>query len=184
MLQIIVPADISEEFDERTNEFVYTTIAEEQPLRLEHSLVSLAQWESKYNKPFLSKKDKTHEEVLDYIKMMTLDKNVDPTVYTRLSVANYDAIQRYIKAPMTATTFSNNENNKPNHQIVTAEIIYHWMIALNIPFECQYWHLNRLLTLVRVCNIKNAPKKGNKRSSALDYARLNASRKQKPHKKG
>lgn len=183
MLQIIVPADISEEFDERTNEFVYTTIAEEQPLRLEHSLVSLAQWESKYNKPFLSKKDKTHEEVLDYIKMMTLDENVDPMVYTRLSAANYRAIHEYIKAPMTATTFSNNDN-KPNRQIVTAEIIYHWMIALTIPFECQYWHLNRLLTLVRVCNLKNAPKKGNKRASALDFARLNASRKQKPHKKG
>lgn len=181
MLQIIVPADVVEDFDERTSKFIYTTIAEAQPLRLEHSLVSLAQWESKWNKPFLSKKDKTHEEVLDYIQMMTLDKNVDPMVYTRLSAANYKAIHEYIKAPMTATTFSNNENDKPNRQIITAEIIYHWMIALNIPFECQHWHLNRLLTLVRVCNIKNAPKKGNKRKSAVEYARMNAARK-KPKK--
>lgn len=186
MLQITIPASVREDYDEKNNEFVYTTISEEQTLNLEHSLVSLATWESKWHKPFLSKKEKTDEELLDYIKCMTLTKNVNPDVYLRLTKANYDEIEKYIANPMTATTFSDEQNRKHKREIITAEIMYHWLVALGIPFEpCQRWHLNRLVTLVRVCNIKNAPPKKNKSSSAATaskYARMNAVRTQ--HRKG
>ena len=185
MLQIIVPAAVVEEFDEEHNEFIYTTIEEEQTLQLEHSLVTLSKWESKWCKPFLSSKDKTDEELLDYIKIMTITQNVDSNVYNRLSDANVDAINKYIDAPMTATTFAKDANAKHSREVITAEIIYYWMIALNIPFECQYWHLNRLLTLIRVCNVKNAPpKKMSKRATASQYAQLNAARRKQFNSRG
>ena len=185
MLQITIPAAVVEDYDPVKNEFIYTTISEEQTLRLEHSLVSLSKWESKWHKPFLSKKEKTDEELLDYVKCMTLNRNVDPEVYSRLTKANYDEIEKYIANPMTATTFSDNQNRKHNREIITAEIIYYWMVAQQIDFECQYWHLNRLITLVRVCNIKNAPNKkggGSKAATANKYARMNAARKAQRHK--
>lgn len=181
MLQISVPLT-PEEWDEENEVFVE---GEKQVLQLEHSLVSLAQWESRWCKPFLSTKDKTDEEILDYIKYMTLTPNVDPNVYKHLTQSNVDAIRKYIEAPMTATTFSDDRNHKHSREIITAEIMYHWMVALNIPFECQYWHLNRLTTLIRVCNIKNQPpKKKNSRDTASRYARMNAARRRKPAKKG
>lgn len=186
MLQITIPAAVTEKINEETDEFVYTVIAEEQTLTLEHSLVSLSKWESKWCKPFIATKNKTSEEILDYIKYMTLTPNVDPTVYERLTPSNIDAIQDYIGAPMTATTFSDDKNQKANREVITAEIIYHWMIALNIPFECQYWHLNKLTTLIRVCNIKNQPRKKKKggKDTALKYAKMNAARHKKPKSRG
>jgi hypothetical protein len=184
MLQITIPAAVLEEFDEDTNEFVYTTIAKEQTLQLEHSLVSLSKWESKWCKPFLSKAEKTSEEILDYIKFMTITQNVKPDVYNRLTTNNIEEINKYIDSPMTATTFTK-DNTKGSREIVTAELIYYWMIALNIPFECQKWHLNRLLTLIRVCNIKNTPpKKMSKRATASQYAQLNAARRKQMNTKG
>ena len=181
MLQITVPALVREDYDERTNEFVYTVLEKERKLRLEHSLISLSKWESKWHKPFLSKKEKTDEELLDYIRFMTLDSNVNPEVYYRLSPGNYDQIEKYIADPMTATTFSDDQNRKHSREIITAEIIYHWMISQNVPFDpCERWHLNRLITLIRVCSIKNAPsKKRNKGDTALKHARMNAARKKK-----
>ena len=184
MLRITIPASVSEQFDEEKNEFIYTLIAEEQTLDLEHSLVSLSKWESKWCKPFLSS-DKTDEEILDYIKDMTLNPNVDPEVYTRLTQSNIKAINTYIGAPMTATTFSEDNQGKAKREVITAEIIYYWMVALQIPFECQYWHLNRLITLVRVCNVKNAPpKKRSKRDTASRYAAMNAARRKQYNSKG
>lgn len=182
MLEITVPLS-PEGWDEAKQEFVEPKT---KTLRLEHSLVSLSKWESKWCKPFIHTKDKTDEEILDYVKCMTLTPNVDPNIYNRLSQANYDDIHRYIGAPMTATTFSDDKNKKHKREIITSEIIYHWMVALNIPFECQRWHLNRLITLIRVCNIKNNPPKkrgGSRADTAAKYARMNAARK-KPHKKG
>jgi hypothetical protein len=180
MLTITIPA--TEEFDEIKGEFIYV---KEQTLQLEHSLISISKWESKWCKPFLGKQDKTPEEVIDYIKCMTLNPNVNDNVYGCLTQANLDAINSYIAAPMTATSFMEDKTGKHNREVVTAELIYYWMIALNIPFECQKWHLNRLLTLVRVCNIKNSPpKKMGKRATANQYAQLNAARRKQMNSRG
>ena len=172
MLQIVIPA--SEQFDEINQEFVY---GKEQTLQLEHSLVSISKWEAKWCKPFLSKEEKTVEEITDYVKCMTITQNVNPEVYSRLTQENIDQINTYIASPMTATTFSEDKHGKTNREIVTSELIYYWMIALNIPPEYQKWHLNRLLTLIRVCNIKNQPpKKMSKREIMSRNASLNAAR--------
>lgn len=182
MLQITVPA--VEVFDERTNEF--NSVMEEQTLQLEHSLVSLSKWESKWNKAFLSHTTKiTEEETLDYIKCMTITQHVKPEVYTYLTNDNIRQINEYISAPMTATYFSDDASKKGGREVVTSELIYYWMIALNIPFECQKWHLNRLLTLIRVCNIKNAPPKKRSRKDILSRnAQLNAARRQQLNTRG
>ena len=151
MLTITIPA--REMFDDKTQRFLST---KEQTLQLEHSLVSLSKWESKWNKPFLSKDEKTTEETLDYIRCMTITQNVDPDIYNGLTSSNIESINKYIDAPMTATTFHNDNQKGRGREIVTSELIYYWMISHNIPMECQKWHLNRLLTLIRVCNVKNA----------------------------
>ena len=180
MLSITILA--KELWDEVNQEFIQV---KEQTLQLEHSLVSLSKWESKWCKPFFSKQDKTYEEVIDYIKCMTLTRNVDPLVYKCLSDKNIQAVNDYINAPMTATTFSNDKAGRGGREIITSELIYYWMIALNIPFECRKWHLNRLLTLVRVCNIKNTPpKKMGQRDTISQYAALNEARKKQLHTKG
>lgn len=174
MLQITIPS--TRVWNEKTEEFMFV---KGQTLRLEHSLVSLSKWESKWCKPFLSKDEKTVEETLDYIKCMTLDQNVDSNVYFCLTEENIKQINDYISAPMTATTFSNNKKGASREQI-TSELVYYWMIALNIPFECQKWHLNRLLTLIRVCEIKSQPPKKMSRSElASRNAALNEERKRK-----
>lgn len=163
-----------ESFNEETGEFIE---AESCVLQLEHSLVSISKWESKWNKPFLSNPNMTEEETLDYIQCMTLTENIDPIIFNLLDRENVEQIKNYISAPMTATTFSNNKAGKGGHEIITSDLIYYWMIALTIPFECQYWHLNRLLTLIRVCNIKNQPpKKMGKRELMNRNAALNAQR--------
>lgn len=180
MLRITVPA--AEFFDEVREEFVYT---KEVTLQLEHSLVSLSKWESKWNKAFLGRQEKTDEEILDYVRCMTLTQNVDSEVYTRLSAQNYAAINAYIEAPMTATYFSEDKQSKGNREVVTSELIYYWMISYNIPVEFQKWHLNRLLTLIRVCNIKNSPpKKRSKRDLMRRNAALNAARRNRLGSKG
>jgi len=180
MLRITIPA--AEQWDEVKQEFVFT---KEQTLSLEHSLVSLSKWESKWCKAFLTKQDKTSEETLDYIKFMTLTQNVDPEVYNYLTNGNISEINEYIEAPMTATYFSDEKTVKTSREQVTAELIYYWMIALNIPFECQKWHLNRLLTLIKVCNIKNQPpKKRSKKDVMSRNAALNAARRKQLNTKG
>lgn len=171
MLSIHIPE--SEVFLEDVQEF--RTI-KSQDLHLEHSLISLAKWESKWCKPFLGKGEKTDEEIMDYIKCMTVNQNVDPLVYTFLTNEDILKINDYIASPMTATTF-NNSNKKGSREVITAEIIYYWMVSFNIPFECQKWHLNRLLTLINVCGIKNQPpKKMSKKELASRNSALNAAR--------
>lgn len=181
MLRINIPLT-PEGWDEEKQEFVES---EEVALELEHSLVSLSKWESKWCKSFLSSNDKTTDETLDYIKCMTLTEGVDPAVYNLLTNENITQINEYIAAPMTATTFYDDKSKKGGRETITSELIYYWMIALNIPFECQYWHLNRLLTLVRVCNIKNAPpKKMGRREIMSRNAALNAQRRAQLNSKG
>lgn len=172
MLRITIPA--CEYFNEETSEFIEM---KEQMLQLEHSLVSLSKWESKWHKPFLDDKEKSLEETIDYIRCMTLTQNVDPLVYSRLTPKNIKEINDYLSNPMTATTFGEDKSKSTNREIITSELVYYWMIALNIPFECQKWHLNRLLTLIRVCNVKNQPEKKLSQNELLRRnAALNAER--------
>lgn len=180
MLEIKVPA--CEQWDESNQCFV---IMEEQTLKLEHSLVSLSKWESKWCKPFLTKTPMTHEQTIDYVRFMTINKNVDPNVYNCLTNDNIESIKEYIEAPMTATWFRDNKGRHGSGEQTTAELIYYWMISLNIPFECEKWHLNRLLTLIRVCNIKNQPpKKMGKKETASQYAAINAARRKAHNMRG
>lgn len=145
-------------------------------LEMEHSLYTISKWESKWHKSFLMSKLNA-EETLDYIKIMTVTQNVDPLIFATLTDENIEEIHKYITAPMTATTFSEVPGGRRKTEIITAELIYYWMIALNIPFECQYWHFNRLMTLIRVCSIKNAPpKKMSKNDIRRQNAALNAAR--------
>jgi len=171
MIEISIKGS-TELFDSETNTFYEI---KGQTITLEHSLVSISKWESKWHKPYLSKEPKTYEESLDYIRMMTLTKNVDPRLYYFLSEENLKAIAEYIDDPMTATWFAKTEN-RPSRRIITSELIYYWMISLNIPMECQKWHLNRLLTLIRVCNAENNPKKMGKKAEANQRAMLNQAR--------
>lgn len=182
MLQLTVPAQ--ESWDAKNRVFV---VQKETTLQLEHSLVSLSKWESKWCKPFLSKLEKTDEELLDYIKCMTITQNVSPEVYVRIStsVDILDQIRTYINSPMTATTFSKEDETKGKSEIVTAEIIYYWMVTFNIPVKFETWHLNRLLTLIRVCSVKNSqPKKRNRKDVMSRQAALNAARKKRLNTKG
>jgi hypothetical protein len=174
MLQITVPG--IELFDESNNEFIsHDPIV----LELEHSLASVSKWESIFEKPFLSQDEKTTEEVFGYIKAMTMTPNVPEGTYSRLSQANIDEINAYIEAKMTATRFFDppGGSSKPS-ETVTAELVYYWMVSFQIPFEAQHWHLNQLLTLIRVCSVKNSkPKKMGRAEAAQRQRELNAQRK-------
>lgn len=175
MLQITIPE--TELYNNDTQEFIPV---KEQVLQLEHSLVSLSKWESKWCKAFLSKKEKTFEETVDYIKCMTITQNVKPEVYNCLTNDNIIQINKYIEAPMTATYIPEDKKATGSRDVVTAELIYYWMITLGIPFECQKWHLNRLLSLIKVCNVKNSPNKNMSKSELLKrHAAINAARRSK-----
>lgn len=181
MLRIEIPIN-PEGWDEKRQEFVKPKT---QILQLEHSLVSLSKWESKWCKPFFSNEEKSYEEVLDYIKCMTITQNVDPEVYNHLTESNITDINNYINAPMTATTFTNDKGYGNNREIITSELVYYWMIALNIPVEFQKWHINRLLTLIRVCEIKNSPQKKMSKNEIMSRnAALNEARRKKLNSRG
>lgn len=167
MLTITIPE--SEFFNSETNEFVQI---KGQKLRLEHSLKSISKWESKWHKPFLSRDQKTAEEVTDYIRCMSIDDEIDFSVFYAIPESEKTRIAEYIQDPMTATTIRSDKNAPKNRNIITSEILYYDMVALNIPFECENWHLNRLIMLIEVCNEKNKPKKKIPKS---DLARRNRS---------
>ena len=180
MLTIKIPD--TEYYNEETSQFVSV---KERTIDLEHSLVSLSKWESKWCKPFLNKDNKTDEEIKYYIHCMIIDRNVPETIYYAISKEQIKQIEDYIDEKMTATTFSDIASASKSREIITSEIIYYWMISLNIPFECQKWHLNRLLTLIRVCSIKNAPPKKMGRNSVLSRnAQINAARKKQLNTRG
>lgn len=171
MLKIVVS---DEGFNDSTQTFEPVDPVE---LELEHSLVSLSKWESKHQKPFLSSEQKTSEEIYDYLQAMVLTPGVDPDVLLRCSQDNIDLIQVYIDSSQSATTFGMMPDRQGPSEVITSELIYYWMVAFNIPFECQYWHLNRLFALVRICNIKNSkPRKMSRHEIAQRNRDLNAQR--------
>lgn len=181
MLKLEVPG--GEWYNEKTEQFETT---KSQILLLEHSLLSISKWESKWHKPFLSTSEKTFNESMDYVRCMTINKDVDPLIYETLTSDLYAKINSYIDDKMTATWFSKPPGNgRASREIITAEIIYYWMVTLGIPFECEKWHLNRLLTLIQVCNEKNAPaqKMGRKEQMAQQRA-LNAARRSRMRSRG
>lgn len=180
MLQITVPG--IDGWDEIKEEFV---TLKDTTLVLEHSLISISKWESKWHKPFLTKDEKTPEQVNDYVRCMTINSNVPDEVYNRLTRQNIADVLAYINDPMTATTITERGGKKFSREIVTSELIYYWMVALEIPFECQKWHINRLMMLIQICSIKNQPdKKMSRKSTMQQNAALNAARRQKAHSRG
>ncbi|MCM1524225.1 MAG: hypothetical protein NC120_07170 [Ruminococcus sp.] len=178
MLTLYIPA--AEFYDEEKEIFVNT---EPKVLRLEHSLASISKWESKWHKPFLNG-DLSYEETLDYIRCMS-EEDVDTFSLTGLPAAAADKINEYINDPMTATTFRSGESGRAKREIITAEIVYYWMVSLNIPLECEHWHFNRLMTLIRVCSIKNAPpKKMSKSENMRRMKEMNAARRSRLNTRG
>lgn len=153
MLTIVLPE--TEMFDEETQMFI---TAESITFELEHSLVSLSKWESITNKPFLGRDAKSYAEVIEYVRCMTITPGVPAEAYSRLTNEHYEAINGYMNARMSATWFNDDKKPTPK-EIITAELIYYWMIELNIPFECETWHLDRLFTLIKVVNLKRQPAK-------------------------
>ncbi len=180
---LIIDIKDTELFDDKKQEFITIKGCK---LQLEHSLVSLSKWESNWNKPFLTKESKTLPETLDYIKCMTITQNVNPMVYNGLTNSDIDTINKYIEKSMTATVFYEPPgSSNMSKRTITSELLYCWMFALNIPMECQKWHLNRLLTLIRVCNIENQPPKKMSKNEIMNRnSALNAARRNKLHTKG
>lgn len=172
MLRIIIDGD--ESFDEATETFIQDNTV---VLELEHSLLSLSKWESKHQKPFLTSGEKSSEELYDYLKAMLLTPEVDPDILYQCSQKNIDLIQSYIDSRQSATTFGMMPERRGPGEVITSELIYYWMVAFNIPFECQTWHLNRLFSLIRICNIKNSkPKKMSRHELAQRNREINAKR--------
>lgn len=179
MFEITIPE--TEYFDDKKQIFI---MVPEKKLKLEHSLVSIAKWESKWHKPFLGREKHTWEETVDYVRCMTITQNVDPDIYYGLTDKNVREIEAYIENKMTATWFRNSKA-RPSREIVTAEIIYYWMIELGIPFECEKWHLNRLMTLIRVCSEKQSGgKKMSKKDILKQNSAINAARKKRLNTRG
>lgn len=179
MLRLEVGA--TELWDEGTESF---SCVEGRELRLEHSLLSVSKWEAIWGKPFLTREPKTQEETISYVRCMLLDADVPDSAIELLSDGDLRSINDYIAAPMTATTFSQRDQG-PSREKVTSELIYYWMVVHGIPFECQEWHLNRLLTLIRVCNVKSQPARKMSRSEIRSRNRaLNESRRKALGSKG
>lgn len=193
MLTITIPpkeSEAIETFNNATSEFglIPAFKFKGATICLEHSLVSVSKWEDKYHKPFLGTEHKTPDEVRYYVKCMTITQNVNPIAYECLTEENLMEIRDYIKDKHTATTFNNIPgSSSPGYskQIITSEIIYYWMIEFGVPFECQKWNLNRLLTLIRVCSVKESGgKKMSRRDILSQNSILNAARKKRLHTRG
>ena len=182
MLPLTIPG--GEFWDEATERF-YTIVG--QTIQLEHSLISVSKWEAKWKKPFLSRMSKTADEITDYVRCMTVTPNVDPRLYMCLTGDNIVSIQAYIDDPMSALRFRGEINGKKPQgtpKPKTSEQIYAAMVLLGIPFECQKWHLNRLLTLIHECELLNSGGKMSRKDSAKYMSQLNAARRAKHHTRG
>lgn len=180
MKKIVVPR--TEFWDEKKEEFFFTDGA---TLKLEHSLISISKWESIWHVSFIDTQ-KTDEQMISYIKCMTLNDVSDDLVYYAISGKQMNEIAKYIDDPMTATTITETKKNAvmPGKKI-TSEEIYYWMIKFGIPSQYEKWHLNRLITLIRVCSAYET--QGTKRTNreiAQSYRELNEARKAKWGTKG
>jgi hypothetical protein len=185
MITIHIPAsDAKDYWDPKKEEFVTVPATKAYDLMLEHSLISISKWEAKWHVPFISKEKRTEEQTIYYIKCMTINSGVPDSAYEHLTSDDIIKISDYINDPMTATTVAE-DHGKGNREVVTSELIYYWMTALQIPFECEKWHLNRLLKLIAVCNAKNTPpKKMGKNEIMQRNKALNAARRAKYNSKG
>jgi hypothetical protein len=173
MLKLIVEG--YESFNDKEQTFETT---DDVAIELEHSLISLSKWESKYQKPFLASGIKTSEEIFEYFKCMIITSDVGLDVLYRCSQKQLDEIQQYIDSSQSATTFGTMPERQGPGEVITSELIYYWIVSFNIPFECQHWHLNRLFSLIRICNIKNSKQKKIPRHELAQRNRdLNAKRK-------
>lgn len=188
MIEIVIPEQHYEPFDEEKEEFLPKVDIAETRIQIEHSLISLKKWEQTWHKPFFSNDDKTYDEICDYIRCMTLTHNVDPEVYYWIPKEVIEKVVKYIEDPMTATTIKKSnivDKQKNTREGITAEIIYYWMITLNIPVEFQKWHLNQLLTLIKVVSIKNSKQeKIDPKTAARERAELNRMRRAQYKSKG
>lgn len=183
MLELVVPGQ--EYLNAETNEFIYTN---EQKICLEHSLISISKWESKWHKSFLSSGPSNKEEWIDYIRCMTLTQKVSPDTYVAFYTTPglFNAVIDYIKDPMTASSVTDRNPNKPvpKKQIITSELIYYWMIVREIPFECEKWHINRLLMLMKIYDAKNSNTKMSRKDTLNEYRAINAARRAAGKSKG
>jgi hypothetical protein len=174
-----------EKWDPIAEEFYY--VGCKGVLVLEHSLVSISKWEKKYKKPYLSKKtlkNITDEEFMYYIKCMTVN-HPNPSIYESLTSSNLTEILQYCNDTNTATTINNKASSHGRQETMTSEVIYAYMVLLGIPFECQKWHINRLLTLISVVNIKQQkPQNMSKRSILSQNKSLNSARRKARGSKG
>ena len=182
---LLIHIDETEMFDDEKQEFIYINSAD---LCLEHSLVSISKWESKWHIPFIGNNNLTSEQVIDYIRCMTINKNVSYDTFAYLNKYNAKEISDYINNSYTATTFyeaNEGSGRGKGEKVITSELVYYWMVAYNIPFECDKWHINRLLTLIKICSIKNSQdKKMSPSAIRKQNASLNAARRRAHHTKG
>jgi len=173
MLKLIISGE--EHFNDDTEEFLTVGDIE---LELEHSLLSISKWESKTEKCFLGDEPQTNEELLFYFECMILTPGDHTNTISMMSEANILEINDYVNSKQTATTFGEMPERRGREETISAELIYYWMVAFTIPFECESWHLNRLFALIRICNIKNAkPKKMSRHEVASRNRDINAQRK-------
>lgn len=184
-IQISEKPDV-ELFNETTSEFVTRKGHKAFTLQLEHSLISLSRWEARWKKPFLSNEEPlTRDEWLDYIRCMTINQGISEDAYEYIDVKEMKKIQDYIQDPHTATTITDRSGRPGRREVITSELIYYWMISCEIPHEFEKWHLNRLLTLIKICNIKRAPEQKMSRQSIYAQNKaLNNARRARMHSRG
>lgn len=139
-------------WDERSNKFV--KLDKETTIVLEHSLVSISKWEARWHKAFLADRKKTSEEMIDYIRCMTITKNVNPLVYNTLTDEQFQQIADYIEDPMSAAVVHGGKKKTNKREVLTSDMIYYYMVAAQIDWQAQTWHLNRLLKLIEIYGIK------------------------------
>lgn len=176
MLEIRVT--LEEGYDEESSKFITSSSF---TVHLEHSLSSVSKWESAWEEPFLGKKDKTQKQTISYIEMMILDDHLPPGVFQKLIDHHLEEIMAYVAADMTATKIRVDPNSPQSRETITSELIYYWMISMNIPVQFEHWHLNRLIILIRVINLKNSPKK---KMSTMERRNLNRQRLQQQGTRG